>query len=484
LSPTRANAAPLQVDLNDPAVRVGHLLRRAGFGATPAERQQYVALASSNGISAVVDQLLNYLQVPDAADAKLLALAINPLNSASDLQRWWLVRMRYTSRPLQEKMVYFWSSILTSDLAKCSLSQLKNQNDLFRNNALGKYDDMLKAISVDPAMMNYLDTVTSSVGRPNENYSRELMELFSMGQNNGYTQQDVVEGARAFTGYRIDPLTQNSYLNPSLHDNTNKTFLGKTGNWDANSIVDIIMNDATQYSAPYICTRLWRFFAHTDPSPTMLSNLVAIFQSSVTGFPTAANPSGKTGKFDVGKVVEAILKSDEFYSPAVYRAGIKSPAELIVTAIRNLGLDLDDGASQLPDQCRRLGEQLFNPPDVAGYPGGVAWISNTTYFNRMNFFDRVVRPNSPAVNPPLNTANITAALGSNQTAGGLTDYLLTLIVDGPNSVQPASRQLIIDYIAGATNAAASTPLPTGSTLDTKVRGAVYLALALPENQLS
>src|SRR5262249_14596588 len=146
---------------------------------------------------------------------------------------------------LQEKMVYFWANILTSDQAKVeNLLYLKNQNQLFRDNALGKYDRMLKDIYLDPAMMIYLDIVTSSAGRPNENFARELMELFSMGLFNGYTQDDVVAGSRALTGYRIPSGATKGVLNAALHDNTNKTFLGRTGNWDGDAIMDIILQDS------------------------------------------------------------------------------------------------------------------------------------------------------------------------------------------------------------------------------------------------
>src|SRR5438045_229257 len=129
-------------DLNDPRVQVGHLLRRAGFGATPSEFNAYLSTATNQGIDAVVDQLLGFASIPDDADAKVAA--INPSSSQSELQRWWIIRMRYTSRPLQEKMVYFWANILTSDFAKVeNILYLKNQNQLYRDNALGKYDRML-----------------------------------------------------------------------------------------------------------------------------------------------------------------------------------------------------------------------------------------------------------------------------------------------------------------------------------------------------
>jgi hypothetical protein len=205
---------------------------------------------------------------------------------------------------------------------------------------------------------------------------------------------------------------------------------------------------------------------------------VSIFNSSTTGF------TGLVGKYDVGRVVEAILKSPEFYSAPVYRAGMKTPAEVLITAIRNLGLDLDvtsPTSGVLPNQMALMGEQLFQPPDVAGYPGGAAWFSDTTYFNRMNFFNGVVRPFGAYVTPTLSHTAISNALAS-KTAGALVDYLLGLLVEGAANVQTAARQAILDYVSGGDPNAA---LPSDdATLSTKVRGAAYLALALPEFQVS
>ena len=203
--------------------------------------------------------------------------------------------MAYTERPLQEKISLFWHGILTSSFKKTGDGpQTLQQNQLFRAEGMGRYSDLLKAVSRDPAMMIYLDSRSNKKAAPNENYSRELMELFSLGVGH-YSEDDVRESARAFTGWQLRRKTE-FFFNERQHDFGNKTFLGQTGDFDGDDIVDIIM--AKPEAAEYVCGRLWRFFAYDDPEPAVVARLAAIF--------TAKNT-------EVRPVVRAIFESDEFY---------------------------------------------------------------------------------------------------------------------------------------------------------------------------
>lgn len=455
LSPAAALPAP--VSLGDPKVQIAHLLRRAGFGASQAELDRSLTLS----VAGATEALLNFANTPDGAE-EALAKQTFDFTKTSELQRWWLIRLRYTSRPLQEKMVYFWHGLLTSGVGKLggqNLDKLKKQNELFRAGAFSKYDQMLKAIYKDPAMMLWLDVANSAKRAPNENLAREMMELFTLGQNNGYTEKDVQEAARAFTGWRIDA-DGKSYFDATRFDAGTKTFLGQTGAWGADDVVDIIMRRPK--TATYVTTRLFEFFVHDGPGPETVSRLAGVFTRS---------------GYDVGAVVRDILTGPEFYSAAAYRARVKSPAELVISAIRGLGLETD--AKLLPGQTARMGEELFNPPNVEGWPGGAAWLTNATFFNRLNFLDGLVRPTNALAGPlatePLLTANTIA------TAGALTDYLIGLLIDGAPAT--GARDAIVDYASDSKGAGAALPTDA-TTRDRKVRGVVYLVLATPEFELS
>src|SRR5687768_9950536 len=234
----------LQLALLDERDKVAHLLRRAGFGYSQAQLDSYVAL----GLSGTIDRLLNYDAISDVAlENRLIDLKLN-LYNANDLQRWWILRMTYTDRPLLEKMTLFWHGLLVSGTGKVGITQPKadappgtppprhhilEQNRFFREHAVADFGTILKGISRDPAMVLYLDNNTNRKGKPNENYARELMELFTLGQFGpdgapNYTEQDVREAARAFTGWGLNR-EQEFAFNQAQHDTGVKTVFGKSG---------------------------------------------------------------------------------------------------------------------------------------------------------------------------------------------------------------------------------------------------------------
>ncbi len=461
--------APL-VDERD---RVAHLLRRAGFGYSPDELDAYARL----GVSGTVDALLNFQQVSDDLDERLQRAGLD-LNKAGDMQRWWLLRMIYTKRPLLEKMTLFWHGLLVSGTGKVGLPQPKpedpappnlmmDQNAFFRSHALADLATILKGISRDPAMVVYLDVRDNRKGKPNENYSRELMELFTLGVTGPdgqptFSERDVREVARAFTGWSLDA-ERKFIFREGQHDGGGKTIFGKTGRFGGDDVIGLLIDHPA--CAPYICRRLFSFFAYDDPEPAVLAPIVDLFRSS---------------KGSIRAVVRAILTSPAFYSQRAYRAKAKSPAELIAGVARVLQLETD--ASTFQTSAKRMGQALFNPPNVSGWPGGASWFNTTTWLERVNWVNRILTIRKDDHTRPA------ALFGFVQRQGLATpeqavEYFLRLLLDGQAS--PEQRQALLTYVKDGDLWKAGQPLrETDPAVDRKLRGLVYLIMAMPEYQLA
>jgi uncharacterized protein (DUF1800 family) len=350
--------------------------------------------------------------------------------NAGAIQAWWLQRMVQTARPLEEKMTFFWHGLLTSGLDKAGAGQMYVQNGLFRKMGLANFDDLLKAVSKDPAMMVYLDTENNRKGKPNENYARELMELFTTGIGH-YTEDDVRESARAFTGWTLQGgkqlrYTMQSTFNPRYFDNGQKNFMGKTGNFTGDDIVEMLV--PLRATAERLSTRLFSFFAYQDPEPEIVRHLADTFQRS---------------HYNVGAVVREIFNMDAFYSAKAYRALVKSPAELAAQTLRASGADAK-GFNAAANAMAPMGQLLFYPPNVAGWPGGTSWINSSTLLNRINFANTTAR-RAPTPLPPQTVDQLTATL----VDGNIT----TNTRDGLHAYEAAHR----DDQAGLLFMALATP---------------------------
>ncbi len=464
------------VAIKDENVQISHLLRRAGFGTTREEFDRYQAI----GLEATLQELLNYESIDDSAAVDLAAqVAIEP-GTRSLPTAWWLVRIANTKRPLQEKMTVFWHGLLTSQFSEVKdAGAMVRQNEFFRSHAMDRFPDILKGISRDPAMMVYLDIAGSSRRAPNENYSRELMELFALGVGN-YTEDDVREGARAFTGWRVPRNRVDAVLytleepvfQPQLFDNGTKTFLGQTGNFGPDDIVDIVTTQPA--SAQYIVRRLFAFFVFPDPTDEEIKPFVQVYEAN---------------DMRIGAVVEAMLRSEVFYSEKAYRAIVKSPTEYAVSAAKALGLQATIGSlfggglarAQGATQLGSMGQVLFEPPNVAGWPGGTNWLNSSTMFARLNLLNGLTggaslanqtarrqqpaQRQQPTPTPPPATTTVATA---EQT---LAHYLPFVLDD---NVPADTRQVYLDY--------AGDPAATLSA--DKLRGLVYLVLGSPQFHLS
>src|SRR5260370_23388563 len=326
--------------------QIGHLLRRGGFGASSEELSAYQNL----GFSGAVDRLINYQQVSeDDTENRLKALNLD-LAKPTDQQRWWLLRMAWTQRPLLEKMTLFWHSVLVSSYYKVggarSYRRMMVQNQFFREHAFDTFDNILLGITTAPAMLFYLDLTKSTKKAPNENYARELMELFTLGLGH-YTQQDVYEGASALTGWHIKGLI--SRYCPQDHNDLVKTYLGHTSHLDVKDVINILANNPP---APWFISRkLFTFFVYENPSTDDLKPLVDTYVQS---------------GHNMGAVMRTLLLSPQFSSAKAYRSRLKSPVEFTVGAYRALGINAN--GSGLPAITTLMGKTLFGPPNVAGSP--------------------------------------------------------------------------------------------------------------------
>ena len=325
----------------------------------------------------------------------------------------WHVRLEQSRRPLLEKLTYFWHGHFATAIHKVGRPELMQlQNETLRLHALGSFRDLLLAVTRDPAMMRWLDNGTNTREAPNENYARELLELHTMGEGNGYTEADIKEAARALTGWRITPFGPRFF--PRRHDPGGKTFLGVTGALTDVDVVEILAERPE--TAELIGRKLWQFLAVPEPGPDLLDRTSAIY------FATGG---------DIRALVRAILLSDEMYADAAYRARIKSPVELVIGTAKTLEIPSDGRFEAV--STRRMGQLLYDPPNPAGWPGGPAWINSNTMLRRSNFADEITRSRGLGRGTDRGGLDIPGLLrrrGANASAEEAVDAMLDLLVGG------------------------------------------------------
>lgn len=447
--------------LNNRRQEAAHLLRRAGFG--PKSLDEIISIASLSHLQAVTKLLdFNPEETALSSNPTTRLTAKKPLSTdwdGSDLQQSWLEVMLHTNYPLQEKLALFWHGHFTSSIEKVGDAQLMlDQNLYFRRHGLGNFEKMVRDISRDPAMLIYLDNVENSLENPNENYARELMELFTLGIGN-YSEQDIRESARAFTGWRIEysdspgPRHPQVVYDPELHDNSTKTFMGETGNFDGEVIISIILK--RREVAYYICRKLWEFLVYPEPAAVLVKNLGDLFYDS---------------GYDIRTLVGAILLNPEFLSPRAYRALVKSPVELVVGTLAALGVTRLDS-----DPLNLMGQALFAPPNVKGWAGGKRWINSATFLARVNYFGNLLATDEsqPNLLPVISSyRNRPPATGFNELAELLVDNQ----VQGLNDIKSFVQAPYISEAGDTQGLAAES--------EARLRGAVHLLVSTPDYQLN
>lgn len=371
-----------------------HLLVRTSFGAAPAEIQRAIDEGMENSVARLIetspdDDLFPEPMgvIPDEETRQLMeTVRTAPKNSPEQekarkelrqresraltaLRAWWLQRMRYSPHPLREMMTLFWHGHFATSIEKVrSAALLYRQNQTLRDEAMGSLPHIAMAVASDPAMMRYLDVAGSTREKPNENFARELMELFLLGEGH-YTEEDIRECARAFTGYRLNPLTGDVRIVQRQHDSGTKTVFGKTGPFDAGDVVEIIANQPR--SADFVAGRIWEFLAGSPAGPDIGKALGAGLRAE---------------GLRISPFLRELLMSREFYSGEVIGQSVKSPVVWMVGTSKALGLQLQ-GTQPEQNALRDLGQSLFAPPNVKGWEGGLAWVSATTMVNRCNLVE-------------------------------------------------------------------------------------------------
>lgn len=367
-----------------------HLLNRAGFGGPPMAIQQLADMTMPEAVSSLID----YEKIPDPTPApewahpepdRLAAMRQVYKTGTPDERRqaqqaeqklqytrmielrgWWLNRMAKGPRPFQEKMTLFWHGHFATSIEKVHEAYyMWRQNELFRRLATDNWLRLLLEMGKDPAMLVWLDQAESRKEHANENFAREVMELFALGIGN-YTEKDVTEGARALTGWSLDRQNQRFVYRPEYHDEGIKTYLGLTGNLNGDDVIAQIV--AQPASTKFITAKIWDFFSGQMPSPQMNEALAEVLRANGNNFKP---------------FLRVMFSSEEFYSPDIVQNEVKSPTQWLVGSTRMLQSDLPP-----PIICmgilRSLGQDLFAPPNVKGWDGGLSWITTNTLLARYN----------------------------------------------------------------------------------------------------
>jgi hypothetical protein len=354
-----------------------HLYRRAAFGDTLDE----LRTAVRDGLPATLDRLLTGAPNQSQLDTLIARTgeSIARGGDAANLRGWWLYAMLHSGYPLREKLTLFWHNHFATSIGKVrSTSLMFRQNQALRRSALANFGALLADVSRDPAMLIWLDSNRNVKGGANENFSRELMELFTLGVGN-YSEGDIRETARAFTGWHTDG-EQFTYA-ARFHDGGEKSLLGRTGRWDGADVQKIILDQPA--TALFIVRKLYRYLiSETDvPPDSLLEPLASRYRRT---------------DHDTGDLVATILRSRHFYSEYAYRRRVKSPVEHVIglALVARPGFAPRDLATWL----EQMGQSLFAPPNVKGWAGGKSWLNSATVLARQNFAERMVGP--PPGGPP------------------------------------------------------------------------------------
>ncbi len=432
-----------------------HLLARTGFGPTDAEVRSFAGLTREQAVTTLLRDVRTAAATPPPAWAlesgpsgaprgdnvsEEARRAYRQLQVRHDveLRGWWLQEMLTTASPLTERMTLFWHNHFVSSQQKVRVARfMYTQNALLRAHALGNFGSLLHAVSKDPAMLIYLDTAQSRKAQPNENFAREVMELFTLGEGH-YQEQDIKEAARAFTGWSIDRDTGQYLFRPGAHDYGVKTVLGTSGRFDGDAVLDVLL--ARPQTGEFVTAKLWREFVSPEPDAREVQRIAQIFRGQ---------------NLDVKVALRALLLTDAFWAAENRGALVKSPVELVVGTLRQLELT-PAAAAPFAIAATGMGQMLLSPPNVKGWPGGDVWINSTTLLARKQFLDRLVR------------AAETPAPAMMASANGATAAALPATGDAAMSRTADSSP----PVAGAATSAVATPQTEAEENRARARRAV------------
>ncbi len=461
-----------------------HLLFRAGFGGGPAEVQKLVDM----GPHKAVDYLVNYHQHPQAKiepdrdiytwerplayESRLHLEAQNRLaedngkrnvDQHASLVRWWVQRLLESPRPVEEKLVLFWHDHFASSYRTLGEAHLMyQQNEFFRRYA-DNFDALLHGIVQDPAMIRYLNNDDNVKSNNNENFGRELLELFSLGEENcaaheqdGYTELDVRDGnTRSLTGAGYEHYAGQYRFQHDKHDASPKTLLGKTGNWGTHEAVDIMLEHPA--TARYVTKKLWQYFAYWEPEPEVIDQLSVMLQEN---------------NYRIRPLLENIFLSEQFYSDKAMASHIKSPVELLVGTAKALQLPKVD-YQDVRFLLASMGQSLFDPPSVAGWAEGRDWINTNLLMARYTATADMVKKEKTDFVALLKNDNF-------KDSGEVVDHFARRCLS--TDLSPEKRQALIDFLG---------PLPPSTEwakqtkeINAKITALLVLLVSSPEYQVS
>lgn len=477
--------------------RAHHLLNRAGFGGTPAQVRHLTDL----GLEKAVDALVDFEKLPGdpidegAFDADIIRplteserreqqearrtnneavlerfqrmrneATQNDRKQLAEMRKWWLQRMIETPRPLEERLTLFWHGHFATGYRTIEDSwHMFRQNQFFRANAAGNFGDLARGIIRDPAMLRYLDNNRNRRRQPNENLARELMELFTMGEGR-YSERDIKEGARALTGYTFED--DAFVLTANEHDGGAKTILGRTGSWDGDDFVRLILE--SKATSEFIALKLYRAFVSDLPGPPSKDR---------QRFIEALARRLRDTRYALRPVLKALFRSEHFHDPEHQAAMIKSPVQLIVGAIRSLHTPTRE-LSALASASELMGQDLFQPPSVKGWDGGRAWINTATLFVRQNVMIYLMTGVRPAAfqwegdSAEFDPMHLVAHLGERASDPvTVVDYLLRFMLG--TAPAPDRSEVLLAFLR-----------ERGNRIDRdRLVGVLCLIAAMPEYQL-
>jgi len=397
-----------------------HLYRRAGFAATSEE----LDAAVKRGPLECVERLCAPPPVPAGFEDTSATLAERTVLSGDTqhLAAWWLHRMLSTPDPLLEKLTLFWHGHFATSAEKVDKPRMMlDQNALLRAHAKAKFEELVRGIARDPAMLIYLDSTTNRRIHPNENFARELMELFTLGVGN-YSEREVKEVARAFTGWEV--MGDRFQFNAIQHDRGGKSFLGRSGNFDGDEAIGVVLDHPA--AARFIARKLVRFFVFDEPAaPDPLIEPLA--------------RDLREHRFDIGRVVRTILGSNLFFSEHAVGRKVRSPVELGVGLLRALGASTN--LLKLAQGLADIGQSLFHPPNVKGWDGGRAWINSSTLLGRANLVRQILA--APETHYSAGSLDALVEAAGADTAAKRVGWFLELLV--ATEVPPEVRETLVRF---------------------------------------
>lgn len=421
------------------AAAAAHLLRRAAFGGTPEQVEELAALGMEKAVEWLLADAAPDAEPPPTDPSEMerhrqlrlaqrnggqetrVAMASflrEQRRAMQDLRYWWLGRMRADAGAAREKLALFWHGHFATSQTKVKSTHLMTgQNRTLRGHATGSFGELCAAMARDPAMLVWLDGTRSEARSPNENFAREVMELFALGEGH-YTEEDIREAARCFTGWRVQPGTGNAVFLPRRHDRGAKTLFGRTGGFGLDEAVDIIC--AQPRCAEFLAAKLWTFYAYPQPAPDLVKSLAAHYREN---------------DLCTGDLLRVIFTHPEFYAPRARATQVKSPVQWLVQAGRETGRQLLPPGLALP-LAAELGQNLFLPPSVKGWDGGTSWINSATMIRRSNTarLFAVAAPPLPAPAPGSMSAaawSVVAPEATRTGAAALSDRLRKVFLAVP-----------------------------------------------------